>query len=54
LYQILASYLEQVQFPGLVPIFASAGVLLLAATVASLLPAARASRVDVIQALRNE
>jgi putative ABC transport system permease protein len=54
LYQILASYLEQVQFPGLVPIFASASVLLLAATVASLLPAARASRVDVIQALRNE
>jgi len=36
------------------PILGAAGLLLLAASVASLLPAARAARVDVMQALRNE
>jgi putative ABC transport system permease protein len=50
----VSSYLEQNQLPGALPILASAGILLLAAGVASLLPAARAARVDVIQALRTE
>jgi len=40
--------------PGLVPIVVSAAILVLAAVLASLMPAARASRVDVIQALRSE
>ena len=40
--------------PGAVPVVASAVVLLAAAVVASVLPAARAARVDVMQALRSE
>jgi ABC-type antimicrobial peptide transport system permease subunit len=40
--------------PGLLPIAGAAGVLIAAAIVASLMPAARAARVDVIQALRGE
>jgi ABC-type antimicrobial peptide transport system permease subunit len=43
-----------VQLPGPVPIAAAACVLIGAAVVASLIPAARASRVDVLQALRSE
>jgi putative ABC transport system permease protein len=38
----------------LVPVLGSAVVLLAAAVVASVLPAARAARVDVIQSLRSE
>jgi ABC-type lipoprotein release transport system permease subunit len=40
--------------PDGVPIVASAVVLLGAEVVASVLPAARAARVDVMQALRSE
>jgi predicted permease len=42
------------QMPGVLPIAAAAALLVSAATLASLLPAVRASRVDVIQALRSE
>jgi ABC-type antimicrobial peptide transport system permease subunit len=49
-----ASHLEQAQTPGPLPIVAAAAVLLTTAIVASLAPAARASRVDVLQALRSE
>jgi ABC-type antimicrobial peptide transport system permease subunit len=42
------------QMPGALPVVASAVVLLAAALIASLLPASRAARVDVIQALRSE
>jgi putative ABC transport system permease protein len=54
LYRALGSYLGTVQFPGALPIIGAAGVLVLAAVLASLLPAARAARVDVIEALRTE
>jgi predicted permease len=54
LYRVIASYVEQIQFPGAIPTVTSAVVLLLAAATAALLPAARAARVDVMQALRNE
>jgi predicted permease len=54
LYRVLGSYLAQTQVPGVLPIVASAALLLIAAALASLLPAARASRVDVMQALRME
>jgi ABC-type antimicrobial peptide transport system permease subunit len=37
-----------------VPVVASAIVLLAAAVIASVLPAARAARVDVLQALRSD
>ena len=40
--------------PGAVPALAAAAVLVGAAIVASLMPAARASRIDVIQALRAD
>jgi predicted permease len=54
LARLVASYVTDLRMPGLVPIIASAAILVLAAILASLMPAARASRVDVIQALRSE
>jgi putative ABC transport system permease protein len=49
-----AAYLETVQLPDAVPAIAAAAVLIGAAMAASLMPAARASRVDVVQALRSD
>ena len=49
-----ASYIPDVRIPGALPIVGAAAILVAAAIVASLMPAARASRVDVIQALRSE
>jgi putative ABC transport system permease protein len=43
-----------VKMPGALPVVLSAFVLLMAAVVASWLPAARAARIDVIQALRAD
>jgi putative ABC transport system permease protein len=54
LARIASSYVVDMRMPGVVPVVASAVVLLAAAVVASFLPAARAARVDVIQALRSE
>ena len=54
LARVVASFVEKVTLPGALPIVASAVILLVAAFVASLLPAAKAARVDVIQALRSE
>jgi len=52
--RLAASYFLDVKMPGALPVVLSAFVLLIAAVVASWLPAARAARVDVIQALRSE
>jgi hypothetical protein len=52
--RVVASLLQQTQLPGLVPIAGAAVLLLAAAVVASVMPAARAARVDVMQALRSE
>jgi len=51
---VAGSYVQNVQLPGVLPVIVSAAVLLAAAVVGSLLPAARAARVDVVQALRAE
>jgi ABC-type antimicrobial peptide transport system permease subunit len=51
---IVGSFVPDVQVPGLAPIAGAALVLVLAAIVASVTPAARASRVDVVRALRAE
>ena len=49
-----ARYFEDLKMPGALPIVVSATVLMIVAIFASMLPAARAARVDVIQALRSE
>src|SRR5262249_23926934 len=54
LSRIVGSFVPDVQMPGLAPIAGAAFVLIAAAIVASLTHAARASRVDVICALRSE
>jgi ABC-type antimicrobial peptide transport system permease subunit len=54
LSRIVGSFVPDAQMPGLVPIAGAALVLVVAAIVASLTPAARASRVDVVCALRAE
>ena len=54
LARIVGSYIDDVRMPGVLPIAAAATVLVAAAILASLMPAARASRVDVIQALRAD
>jgi predicted permease len=54
LAKIVGSYIQDVRIPGALPIAIAALVLVAAAIAASLMPAARASRVDVIRALRAE
>jgi putative ABC transport system permease protein len=54
LARVAHSYFADVAMPGIFPVAASALVLLTVAVVASMLPAARAASVDVIQALRTE
>ena len=51
---VAASYFATIRMPGAVPIVGAAAVLTAAAIVASLMPAPRASRVDVLQAIRSE
>jgi predicted permease len=54
LTRLVGAYIQEVRIPGAVPIAAAAMILVIAAVLASLVPAARASRVDVIDALRPE
>jgi predicted permease len=54
LERLSRGFFENVQVPGALPATIAATVLFCAASVASLMPAARASRVDVLQALRSE
>jgi putative ABC transport system permease protein len=54
LARLAGSHFLDVKMPGALPVALSAFVLLTAAVVASMLPAARAARVDVNQALRSE
>jgi len=52
--RLARGFFENVQLPGVLPVMVAAAVLIGAAGAASLMPAARASRVDVLQALRLE
>jgi putative ABC transport system permease protein len=52
--RLAASYFPDMKMPGVLPIVLSAFVLLAAAVVASSVPAARAARIDVIEALHSE
>ncbi len=52
--QLAGSLLGDLKIPGLLPVAGSALVLLIAAVTASAIPAVRAARIDVIQALRSE
>ncbi len=52
--RLAGSYFLDVKMPGALPVALSAFVLLTAAVVASWVPAARAARIDVMQALRAE
>ncbi len=54
LARLAGSYFPDIRMPGVLPALGSAIVLLAAAVVASLLPAARAARIDVMHALRTE
>ena len=54
LAQVAGSYIPDVHLPGALPLAASAVLLVGAAVLASVMPASRASRVDVIQALRAD
>jgi hypothetical protein len=54
LARVAARFFEHVKLPGALPIPGASAVLVTAAVLAYLTPAARASRVDVLQALRSE
>ena len=54
LERLAHAYVENVRMPGVLPVLSATAILVVAALIASLLPAARASRVDVLQALRSE
>ena len=54
LARLAGSILGELKMPGVLPVAGSALVLLLAAVTASAIPAMRAARVDVMEALRNE
>jgi predicted permease len=54
LARFAGTYIPDLRIPGVVPLLFAAGVLVAAAVLASLMPAARASRIDVIQALRAD
>jgi predicted permease len=52
--RVLGSYVQDARLPGALPLAGAVAVILVATVIASLLPAARAARVDVMQALRSE
>ena len=54
LARLMASYFPDLRMPGVVPTLGSAMILLAAAVIASVLPAARAASVDVMQAMRSD
>jgi putative ABC transport system permease protein len=51
---VAGSYFDEVRMPGVTPVIISAVILVAAAVFASVLPAVRAARVDVMRALRAD
>jgi ABC-type antimicrobial peptide transport system permease subunit len=54
LSRLAGNYVPELQLPGLIPLLGSAAVVVTSAVLASLVPAARAARIDTMQALRTE
>ena len=54
LARVITAYIVEIEIQGMAPILGSAAVLVVAAVLASLMPGERASRVDVISALRAD
>jgi predicted permease len=52
--RLLGGYVQDVRLPGMLPLIGSVAVIIGATVIASALPAARAARVDVMQALRSD
>jgi ABC-type antimicrobial peptide transport system permease subunit len=52
--QVVGRYVTEVHMPGALSFIASAFLILIAAVIASAVPAARASRVNAVEALRSE
>ena len=54
LSRLAGNYIPELQLPGPIPLIGAAAVVVVSAVLASLVPAARAARVDTMQALRAE
>jgi len=54
LARLAGSYFPDVKMPGATVVVVAAFVMLMAAVIASMLPAARAARVNVVQALHSD
>jgi ABC-type antimicrobial peptide transport system permease subunit len=54
LSRVAGNYVAELQLPGPIPLIGSAAVIVASAVLASLAPAARAARIDTVQALRGE
>ncbi|HEY7288446.1 MAG TPA: ADOP family duplicated permease [Vicinamibacterales bacterium] len=54
LARLVSAYVTDIRTPNLLPTIAAAVILVVAAILASVMPAARASRIDVVEALRSE
>jgi predicted permease len=54
LSRLAGNYVAELQLPGPAPLIGSAAVIVASALLASLMPAARAARIDTVQALRAE
>jgi predicted permease len=54
LARLSSSYFQDVKMPSIAPVIGSIAILLCAAVIASAWPAARAARINVIEALRSE
>jgi ABC-type antimicrobial peptide transport system permease subunit len=54
LARLIGGYIQDVRLPGVIPLLGAALLLVAAAVLASVIPAARAARVNVMQALRSD